>query len=70
MKVKNEGDLIYIRYKLDPTYYCYLCKWEGGSEDIGREHKTDEKGSPYDSLYCPNCTNYLLHTEYQKVYYG
>lgn len=60
----------YIRYKLEPTYSCYLCEWQGADEEIGHEHKVDDKGRDYDSLYCPNCANRLLNTVYKKVYYG
>lgn len=68
--IKDRLGLEYIRYKLVPTYSCYLCEWQGTDEEIGHEHKVDDNGRDYDSLYCPNCTNRLLNTKYQKVYYG
>lgn len=68
--IKDGLGLGYIRFKLESTYSCYLCEWQGSDEEIGREHKVDDKGRDYDSLYCPNCTNRLLNTKYQKVYYG
>lgn len=70
IKVKDESDLRYVRFKLVPTYSCYLCGWEGGDKEIVKEAKADDKGRDYDSLYCPKCLNNMLSTEYQKVYYG
>lgn len=67
---KTELDLRYVRFKLVPTYSCYLCRWQGSSDDIGRNSKKDEHGQHYDSLYCPKCSNDLLSTQYEKVYYG
>lgn len=73
--VNEESDLRYVRFKLEPTYSCYLCKWIGGDTEIGREHKTDTENrgyfnNKYYSLFCPKCFNELLVTEYQKFYYG
>lgn len=68
--VESEDDLKYIRFKLEPTYSCYLCEWEGSDKEIGKEKKVDHKERDYNTLYCPKCGNQLLHTEYQKVYYG
>lgn len=70
IELNTEDDLKYVRFKLETTYSCYLCSWEGSDEVVAKEAKIDDKGRDYNSLYCPKCFNNLLHTEYQKVYYG
>lgn len=72
--IKTESDLDLVRFKLENTYSCYSCKWEGGDVEVGREAKTDKgKGyvdDVYYSLYCPKCHNQLLSSESKRVYYG
>ena len=69
MIIKKASDLEYVRFKLEHTYSCYVCRWAGGDNEVGEEHKESEQGG-YCSLYCPKCFNKLLSTESKKVYCG
>ena len=69
MIIKKETDLAHVRFRLEHTYSCYVCRWVGGDNEVGEEHKESEQGGYY-SLYCPKCFNRLLSTESKQVYYG
>ena len=69
MIIKKALDLEHVRFKLEHTYSCYVCRWAGGDNEVGEEYKESEQGN-YRSLYCPNCFNGLLSTESKQVYYG
>lgn len=48
------------------TYTCYRCSWFGQDDAVGKFKGEDEEGE-FDSLYCPQCHNQFLLTEYEKV---
>lgn len=50
-----------------PTYTCYRCSWVGKDKDVGKLNKVDCEGEMYQQLYCPECCNNLLLTEYEKI---